>query len=315
VERRHIEIQEEFVLVNGAKIHYHRAGTGRPLLLLHGLVGSAKNWRRNISFLADHSTVYAVDLFNMGESDRVPGLDAGLEATADRLAAYMDALGLDEADISGHSHGGAIAMMFAARHPDRVRSLILFAPANPFCDLGHQLIRFYQTRVGIWLARQIPFLPRMLKATALSRMYGDPSRVSAGSLEGYIEGLRIPGTIDHVLQIVQRWAVDMGLLRSALTGLAAKPTLLIWGDRDRAVGLPSGRELQRTLPHSSLIVLPGVGHIPFEEMPDICNKAMRDWLLSPLPAFASTVNRRKEALSYISQPADRLVPPAVRGAA
>jgi 4,5:9,10-diseco-3-hydroxy-5,9,17-trioxoandrosta-1(10),2-diene-4-oate hydrolase len=310
------DIEEAFVLVNGAKVHYQRAGTGRPLLLLHGLVGSAKNWRLNISFLSQNSTVYAVDLFNMGESDRVPGLDAGLEATADRLAAYMDAVGLDEADVSGHSHGGAIAMMFAARHPDRVRSLILFAPANPFCDLGHQLIRFYRTRPGIWLARQIPILPRMLKATALSRMYGDPSRVSAGSLEGYIEGLYVPGTIDHVLQIVERWFVDMGLLRSALTGLAAKPTLLIWGDRDRAVGLTSGRELQRTLPHSSLMVLPGVGHIAFEEMPDICNKAMRDWLLRPLPALlASTVIRHKEALTYISQPTDRTVAPAVRGAA
>ena len=280
----HPRIEEAFVLVDGAKIHYQRAGTGRPLLLLHGLVGSAKNWRQNISFLSRDSNVYAVDLFNMGESERVPGLDAGLEATADRLAAYMDALGLDEADIAGHSHGGAVAMMFAARHPDRVRRLILFAPANPFCDLGNQLIRFYQTRLGIWLARRIPFLPRMLKATALSRMYGDPSRVSVDALEGYTQGLHIPGTMDHVLQIVQRWFVDMGLLRSALTGLAPKPTLLIWGDRDRAVGLDSARELQRTLPQSSLIVLPGVGHIAFEEMPDVCNQAMRDWLINPSPS-------------------------------
>src|SRR3984885_7438394 len=165
VKHEHTNIQEKFVLVNGAKIHYQRGGVGQPLLLLHGLVGSAKNWRQNISFLSRHCTVYAVDLFNMGESDRVPGLDAGLEATADRLAAYMDAVGLDEADISGHSHGGAVAMMLAARHPDRVRRLILFAPANPFCDLGDQLIRFYQTRLGIRLARLIPFLPRMLKAT------------------------------------------------------------------------------------------------------------------------------------------------------
>lgn len=263
------------------KVHYQRAGNGRPLLLLHGLVGSAKNWRQNISFLSRHSTVYAVDLFNMGQSQRIPGLDAGLEATADRLAAYMDAVGLDEADIAGHSHGGAVAMMFAARHPDRVRRLILFAPANPFCDLGNQLIRFYQTRIGVRFARMIPFLPRMLKATALSRMYGDPSRVSIDALDGYTQGLHIPGTVDHVLQIVQRWFDDMGLLRSALTGLAAKPTLLIWGDRDRAVGLNSARELQRMLPQSSLLVLPGVGHIPFEEMPDACNQAMRDWLLNP----------------------------------
>jgi 4,5:9,10-diseco-3-hydroxy-5,9,17-trioxoandrosta-1(10),2-diene-4-oate hydrolase len=305
------KIEEAFVLIDGAKIHYQRAGAGRPLLLLHGLVGSAKNWRRNISFLSRDSSVYAVDLFNMGQSDRVPGLNAGLEATADRLAAYMDALGLDQADIAGHSHGGAVAMMLASRHPDRVRRLILFAPANPFCDLGNQLIRFYQTRFGIWVARQIPFLPRMLKATALSRMYGDPSRVSLDALEGYTQGLHIPGTVDHVLQIVQRWFVDMGLLRSALTELAPKPTLLIWGDRDRAVGLNSGRELQRTLPYSRLLVLPGVGHIPFEEMPEICNQAMRDWLINPSPSEGHHI----EATAFRSQPIERSAPPEIRGAA
>ena len=278
------EIEKGFVLVGGVKIHYECAGTGRPLLLLHGLVGSARNWRQNIGFLAGDSRVYAVDLFNMGESERVPGLDAGLEATADRVAECMDALGLDEADVAGHSHGGAVAMMLAARHADRVRRLILFAPANPFCDLGNQLIRFYQTRFGVWLARQIPFLPRMLKATALSRMYGDPSRVTDDALEGYTAGLHVPGTIDHVLQILRRWSVDMGLLRSALGDLAEKPTLLIWGDRDRAVGLSSGRQLQSILPLSSLIVIPGVGHIAFEEQPDVCNRAMRDWLARTPPA-------------------------------
>jgi 4,5:9,10-diseco-3-hydroxy-5,9,17-trioxoandrosta-1(10),2-diene-4-oate hydrolase len=310
VTEEHPRIEEAFAVVDGAKIHYQRAGSGRPLLLLHGLVGSARNWSQNISFLSRHCTVYAIDLFNMGQSERVPGLDAGLEATADRLAAYMEALGLDEADVAGHSHGGAIAMMFAARHPARVRRLILFAPANPFCDLGKQLIRFYQTRIGIRFARVIPFLPRMLKATALSRMYGDPSRVSLDALDGYTQGLHIPGTVDHVLQIVQRWFVDMGLLRSALPGLSTKPTLLIWGDRDRAVGLASARELQRTLLQSSLLVLPGVGHIPFEEMPEICNQAMRDWLLNPVPPeLRSAMSRRLESSAALRNL------PEVRGAA
>jgi 4,5:9,10-diseco-3-hydroxy-5,9,17-trioxoandrosta-1(10),2-diene-4-oate hydrolase len=304
------KIEEAFVPVDGARIHYQRAGSGRPLLLLHGLVGSARNWRRNISFLSRDSSVYAIDLFNMGESERVPGLDAGLEATADRLAAFMNALGLDEADIAAHSHGGAVAMMFAARHPNRVRRLILFAPANPFCDLGNQLIHFYQTPFGIWFGRRIPSLPRMLKATSLSRMYGDPSRVSLDALEGYTKGLHVPGTMDHVLQIVQRWFVDMGLLRSALTGLVAKPTLLIWGDRDRAVGLNSARELQRTLPQSSLMILPGVGHIAFEEMPDICNQAMRDWLINPSPA----VSHHADATAFRSQSVER-AKSEVRGAA
>jgi len=280
-------VEEGFVVVGGARVHYQRAGSGYPLVLLHGLVGSARNWRQNITFLADHANVFALDLCNMGESDRVPGMDTSLEATADRVIASMDALGLREADIAGHSHGGAVAMMLAARHPDRVRRLILFAPANPYCDLGRHLVAFYQTRFGAWLAKQAPILPRMLKAVALSRMYGDPSRVTDQALDGYIDGLGVPGTVDHILGIVRGWSTDMAHLRAVLAQLAEKPTLLIWGDRDRAVGLASARTLARTLKRSSLIVLPGVGHIAFEEMPDVCNRAMRDWLSSPVPRAAA----------------------------
>ncbi|WP_263385324.1 alpha/beta fold hydrolase [Granulicella arctica] len=271
-------IEDLFVSTNGMRVHLQRSGEGAPLLLLHGLVGSARNWQQNINFLAQHATVYAVDLFNMGESERVAGLDAGLEATADGLAGLMDALGIAQADVSGHSHGGAVAMMLAARHPERVRKLILFAPANPFCDFGHQLIRFYQKPIGRWFARQVPMLPRRLKATALSRMYGDPSRVVDGTLEGYITGLKIPGTMDHILAILRSWFDDMRALRLVLGGLAEKPTLLIWGDLDRTVGLPSAHRLQEILMRSKLLVFPGVGHIAFAEMPDECNRAMRDWL-------------------------------------
>ncbi|WP_051978559.1 alpha/beta fold hydrolase [Edaphobacter aggregans] len=303
------ELEEAFVTVRGVRLHYQRAGNGRPLLLLHGLVGSAQNWRQNISFLARHANVYAVDLLNMGESERVLGADASLEATADRLVACMDALGLQEADVAGHSHGGAIAMMLAARHPQRVRRLILFAPANPYCDLGRQLISFYQTPVGIWMARQIPWLPRMLKKTALSRMYGDPRRVADDALDGYTAGLRVPGTIDHVLNIVRGWYLDMGQLREVLVNLAEKPTLLIWGDRDRTVGLSSAKQLQQTLRRSRLVVLPGVGHIPFEEMPETCNLAMRDWLSSPLPSRTSA--RVHEALAF-TQP-ERVFQPLPHG--
>jgi 4,5:9,10-diseco-3-hydroxy-5,9,17-trioxoandrosta-1(10),2-diene-4-oate hydrolase len=275
-------VEDRFVDVDGARVHYQVAGNGRPLLLLHGLVGSGRNWRQNIGFLSRYARVYAVDLFNMGESERVPGLDAGLEATADRLVGLMRGLHLDAADIAAHSHGGAIAMMLAARHPERVRKLILFAPANPYCDAGRQLIRFYNTRPGAWFARRVPSLPALLHTTALGRMYGDPTRMREGQLETYMAGLRIPGTIDHVLQIVARWYDDMRLLRSALLKLAGKPALLIWGDRDRAVLLPSAERLQRMMPNSKLIVIPGAGHLPFEEMPDACNQAMSEWLLGPL---------------------------------
>ncbi len=270
------EIEESTVLVDGMQLHYCRAGRGPALVLVHGLVGSSQNWHQNIQFLAKFRTVYALDLANMGASERVVGLDPGLGASADRVAACMDALGIQRADVAGHSHGGSISMMLAARHPDRVRRLVLFAPANPFCDAGRHLIRFYQTRIGIAFARLIPRLPHALHKTALSRMYGDPSRLKAGDLEGYTKGLNAQ-TVEHVLGIVRSWKDDMRALTAILHSLAGLPTLLIWGDQDRAVAVTSGERLAKLL-GAQLMVIPGVGHLPFSETPELCNDALQSWL-------------------------------------
>ncbi len=265
------------MLVDGMRVHYTRAGSGPALVLVHGLVGSARNWNRNIQYLAKFRTVYALDLANMGASERVKGLDPSLAASADRVLSCMDALGIGVADLAGHSHGGATAMMLAARHPDRVRRLVLFAPANPYCRLGHAQMRFYATRFGAMFARHIvPVLPRILHRRSLERMYGDPRRMVEGVLEGYTDGLDSP-SIEHVLGIMRRWQQDMAHLESMLPMLTGFPILLLWGDRDRAVGLESGVELARRL-GVPLQVVPEAGHIPFEEMPDVCNPVLGEWL-------------------------------------
>lgn len=259
-------------------MHYLHAGSGRPVVLIHGLVGSSSNWRRNIAALAKESTVYAIDQLNMGKSQRVPGLDASLEATADRVAAFMDALGIARAEIVGHSHGGAVALMLAARHPERVRSLVLFAPANPYSRLDQLLIRIYSTPMGRLAARTAPHLPVRLQLFALGRMYGDPARIDETCLRGYTDGLRVPGTIRHILAIVRGWFADMATLKTALPWAASIPTLLVWGDHDRAVDPASAMQLQRVLWHSELRILRGGGHILFEELPDESNRIMLDWM-------------------------------------
>jgi len=275
-------VEEGIVVVGGIRVHYSRAGAGPALVLLHGLVGSARNWNRNIEFLAQFRTVYALDSANMGESERVRGLDAGLAAQADRLAACMDELGIDVADVVGHSHGGAIAMMLAAKYPGRVRRLVLFAPANPFCKLGHAQMRFYRTRLGSWFARTVvPLMPRVMHRRALERMYGDPKRIAKGVLEGYTDGLD-SSAIEHILAIMRRWSEDMELLQAALPDLKGVPMLLFWGDRDRAVGLGSGEELARRL-GAPLKVVHEAGHLAFEEMPEVCNPLLGEWLFG-LPA-------------------------------
>ena len=271
-----VELQEKSVCVQGMGVSYCTAGSGPAMILVHGLVGSAHNWEPNIAALARQRTVYALDLANMGSSQRVAGLDPGLEATADRVAAFMDALGIEIADICGHSHGGAIAMMLAARHPGRVGKLVLFAPANPYCNEGRKLIAFYNTRLGSSFARLIPVLPRRVHDLAHRRMYGDRTRATDAALDGYTRFLNRE-SMDHILGVVRGWWDDMAVLRTRLRDLAGHPVLLIWGDRDFAVGLPSGRRLAEKL-GASLMVLPGVGHIAFAEQPDVCNQAVGSWL-------------------------------------
>jgi pimeloyl-ACP methyl ester carboxylesterase len=186
-------------------------------------------------------------------------------------------------------------MMLAARHPQRVRSLILFAPANPFSDSGDALIRLYSSAPGRRLARLAPYIPRWAQMIALGRMYGDPTRIVEGSLEGYVEGGRIPGTVEHVLAILRGWSVDMAALKDALPRIADLPTLLVWGDRDRAVSLASGRRLERELPRSRLIVIPGGGHVVFEELPEAADRLLRDWLSrDPLTSYAIPASPRRD---------------------
>ena len=268
---------EAFVDVHGSRVHYLHAGSGKPMLLIHGLVGSSRNWQDNISALSENASVFAIDLLNVGKSDRIPGIDAGLEATADRVAATIEALGLDRADIAGHSHGGAVALMLAARHPDLVSSLILFAPANPYSTSSDLMVRLYSSRLGGLLAKWAPYVPHAIQRIALGRMYGDPARISETCLAGYIEDLRQPGAVEHIMQIVRCWFADMARLKTALPLVANVPTLLVWGDRDRAMSVKSGVRLQQMITTSELVIIPGGGHVVFEELSEKTNRVAIGW--------------------------------------
>ena len=262
-----------------------QVGAGAPLILLHGLLGAAVCWAPAMQALAGAARVYAFDALGMGGSDRVQGLDASLKASADRLRIFMDGEQIERADLCASSHGGAVAMFFAATYPERVRSLILQAPANPFCSHSRPQIRLFGTRLGQWLGRRVPHAPRRLQAIALERMYGDPLRVQPGTLDNYLGSLRIPGTIDYVLSVLHSWTDDMAELKHLLRRLRGLPCLLLWGTHDRAVSLASAEALQRVL-GAELDLLPGLGHLPYEEQPQEFAARVCSFLTSLTPRQA-----------------------------
>ncbi len=273
-----LPIEKRWVLVEGHQMHYLTAGEGPELILLHGLLGTASTWEPVTPRLAQESTVYAVDALGIGESERVPGIDARLEAQAARVVSFMDASGIRSADFLATSHGGAVALTIAAKYPDRVERLVLHAPANPFSRITDPLINFYLSGLGTWFAHRIADLPASMQALALGRMYGDPTRLQNDSLGKYIGSLRVPGTIEYVLDMLRTWFDDMARLEESLAHVRQFPALLLWGDRDRAVAMKSAQDLQRCFDHAEFEVLPGTGHLPYEECPDTLTRIVNSFL-------------------------------------
>lgn len=269
---------------DGAKMRYLRAGSGRPLILLHGLLGYSFSWRFTLPALAQYATVYAPDMLGSGFSDRPAGLDHSLRPTARRLLEFVERLGISSFDLLGTSWGGAVAMMAAAecaagRCRAQLRRLVLVAPVNPYSSHGKRLAPLLGSDLGGALFRLTVARMKFLFPFWHCRLYADRRHIPPDALAGYMAPLAKPGLLEHALSIVQSWTRDLNEVAAALPSLANIPTLLVWGDKDPAVYASSAVLLAKHFSHSKLIVFPGVGHLPYEECPEEFNRALIDFLL------------------------------------
>jgi pimeloyl-ACP methyl ester carboxylesterase len=275
--------EECSVALDGVRWRYLRAGSGPPLLLLHGFMAYSFSWRFNMEALSQHFTVYAIDLPGCGFSQRTDDPECSLAGDAKGVLRFMDHLGLQQADVLGTSRGGGVAIVVAALAPQRIRRLSLVCAINPWSNYGHLPTRVLSTALGGFSVTRI--LPRMhgLMLRYFRKLYGDPRRIAPGSIEGYTAGLNVPGSFEHILRIVRSWHRDLALIERSLPAISELPTLLLWGSRDTAVYPSSAYALQRRLKNSALIMLDGVGHVPYEEVPDEFNRVICDFLLHDTP--------------------------------
>ena len=269
--------------LEGARMRYLRAGSGRALILLHGLLGYSFSWRYTMPALAPYAAVYAPDMMGAGFSDCPTGIDHSMRGTAKRLLRFIAGLGISSFDLLGTSHGGAVAMMAAGECLRgntglQLRRLVLVAPVNPYSAHGRRLAPFFGSDFGAGLFRLSIARMNFLYPYWHARMYGERKRIPPGTLEGYLAPLAKPGLFEHALSIVRTWSKDLRELETTLPKLASMPTLFMWGGKDTAVYASSAEPLARVFRNSKSIIFPGIGHLPYEECPEEFNQALIEFL-------------------------------------
>ena len=256
--------------IDGLRIAYERAGTGPPLVLLHGYVGDgATTWRPQLDGLSDDFTVVAWDAPGAGRSSDPPE-SFGMAGYADCLAGFIAGLGFDRPHVAGLSFGGALALALHQRHTALPRTLVL---ASAYAGWGGSLpadVAEQRLRQALALA---DMSPREFVDVLLPTMFTDttaPDTVDAfeaSALAVHPAGFRA---------MARASAED---LRDALPGIEV-PTLLVYGDRDTCAPLTVAHELHAAIRGSTLVVVPGVGHVCNLEAPEEFDGAVRSFLHS-----------------------------------
>jgi pimeloyl-ACP methyl ester carboxylesterase len=273
-------MNEHWIAIDGLRLRYLAGGSGAPLLLVHGIAGFSFSWRKNFSHLIGQFRVFAPDLPGVGYSERSDKLDASIPGMARILFRFLDAVQINSAHIVGSSHGGAVVMEMAAQQPERIRSMVLVAPVNPYAEKYQGRIRFMSSSIGQLFMKLAPWIAVPIQRYAIARMYGDRNKMPTGTAEGYCKPLRIAGTIPHLLRCFHSWPGDIQNLQSKFDRMSDVPTLFIWGERDGAVELQSGEKLRNHFHDAQLVILPGAGHLPYEEAPEEFNRALVSYLAS-----------------------------------
>lgn len=235
-------------------------GSGPTVLLVHGFAGSKENWLMLMPELPKDWHVLAVDLPGWGDSERRADADYGPVAQADRLAEFIATLPAPPDLVVGHSMGGQVSGLLAARHPDTLRRLALVSAAGvTFEENG------FATAV---LAGDNPFVvtDRAGVHRFLELVFEYPPRVPWPFDEAMARQRQADVDFEaKVLDAIGRGPESL-LLESMLPDIQA-PVLLLWCDRDRVIDPSAAATYAAGLRDSRTLILTGCGHMPPMERP------------------------------------------------
>jgi pimeloyl-ACP methyl ester carboxylesterase len=273
-------------------VHYlDFGGTGTPLLMVHGLGGSAINWMAVGPELATRYHVLALDLAGFGQTPLF-NRSAAVGANVELVHSFIEQVIGEAALMMGNSMGGHIAILEAANHPSSVTALVLVDPAIP----GVHVRRPEPKRLGVMAGLTIPGLaeimldrrvrhlgPEGLVLETLDIVCADASRVAPEVVQAHVRLMRERDKLGRqngraFLQASRSIGLRMADPRfwSRVAKVQA-PTLVVHGSLDRLIPVAAARELGRRRPDWTLEILEGVGHVPMMEAPSMFMDVLNAW--------------------------------------
>ena len=270
-----LPVKARQVTVEDLRVNYIDAGTGRPVVMIHGNAGNVEDFELGtIQLLSPNYRVVAIDRPGHGSSDRPNGKVATVEYQARLLHETLSTLGISKPILVGHSWGAALALAYALNYPDDVSGMVLLAPAA-YPDKGES--RFLQFATGTPLIGELslllgkPFLGRHILKQALAQaFYPEPVPNSY---------LKTACALWLGKQQVKAYIEDESVLNDSLKRMSGRyseirvPLVIVTGDEDKIVSAnENAYRLHSVVPGSQLIELKDTGHeIPQTHPKSICS--------------------------------------------
>ncbi len=277
-------VDVRFLTTAGRRVRVRVAGDPdkQPVVLLHGITRSLEDWDPLFERLAGEFRLIAPDLAGYGWSAPHPA-GAGLAALAEGVGQTLDALGETRSvHVVGNSLGGAVTLTLATQRPQQVATTTLVDAAG----FGHEVTPLLRTLGVPGLGRRLATHTNRASAVLQERLiFADPALATRARVN---HALAIGRTTDAGLT-AWRTARELGSPRVGVrpewraslldaVGAAPRPTLAVWGDRDRVLPAKHLENLRRALPHAETHLLPGIGHMPQLESPDEFAALLADFL-------------------------------------
>jgi pimeloyl-ACP methyl ester carboxylesterase len=256
-------------------VHYETYGRGRPVLLLHGWLGSWELWRKTVEELGKEFRTYAVDFWGFGDSDTNTG-DHSVNNYVALVEQFMDRLGIVKAPLVGHSMGGTVSLSMALRHPEKIVKVIVIGSPIQGSSLS-PLLKVAGYKGWMELSESAPFLFDAFLSGLKVSLRGYSYLLSR-------DGKRLGDMFASDLSKLTYapFFESIGTLRETDlrkdVGVLKMPVMGIYGKRDLIVSPNQAQVLKQVLPASTVEFYPDAGHFPMIDAPDRFHAHVRHFL-------------------------------------